>query len=49
MPNVVAFDNSTYYVIEPRVDIPEPTYVTTTSSIPGAATWSAITYGTADL
>jgi len=46
MPNVVAFDSSTYYVIEPRVDIPEPTYATTTSTMPSASPWSAITYGT---
>jgi len=46
MPNEVAFDNSTYYVIEPRVDIPEPTYVSSTITLPGVANWSAITYGT---
>tara|TARA_R110000851_G_scaffold232932_2_gene385506 strand:+ start:6148 stop:11031 length:4884 start_codon:yes stop_codon:yes gene_type:complete len=46
MPIVAALDESSYYAIEPRVDIPFPTFSTQSTSLPSDARWSGVTYGT---
>ena len=46
MPIASALDESSYYVIEPRVDIPYPSFQTQTTSLPATARWQSITYGT---
>ena len=43
-PITAAFDDSTYYAIEPRVDIPEPTYAASSVSLPSASRWSSVAH-----
>jgi len=45
MPIVVALDESSFYAIEPRVDIPLPSFATSTTNLNATARWQGITYG----
>tara|TARA_R110000851_G_scaffold78117_2_gene172322 strand:+ start:6145 stop:11028 length:4884 start_codon:yes stop_codon:yes gene_type:complete len=45
MPIVTALDDSSYYVIEPRVIIPEPEFAAANQTAPSEQPWSAVAYG----
>ena len=45
MPIQATLDESTYYSIEPRVTVAEPTFASSTQNLNGTYRWSDITYG----